>query len=190
MSSLISCYANDNDSQLSDAAPDSLDELICTISQLVKYDKETGQFHWVVTSRRGMKSPYGKIAGSRGASHGYLSITLHGRKYLAHRLAWLLTYRELPNYIDHANRDKLDNRIQNLRKCTMSQNIANSKKSRANTSGFKGVSWSSEMRKWEAALNHSSRRKVLGYFDTAQEAANVRDEKARELFGEFYHDAR
>lgn len=81
--------------------------------------------------------------------------------------------------IDHENLDKLDNRRQNLRLCTRSQNNAN----RPGSKGYKGVRWSKNA--WQAEIKKDRRYVYIGRFKTAELAARKYDEKAFELFGEF-----
>lgn len=84
-------------------------------------------------------------------------------------------------YVDHKNRNGLDNRECNLRLCTQSQNNANTKINKRNKSGCRGVSFNKEKQKWRVQIQ----REHLGYFSNLEEAAKTYDEKAIELFGEF-----
>ena len=89
--------------------------------------------------------------------------------------------------VDHVNGDGRDNRKENLRLCTRSQNIANTKKPRRQggcSSKFKGVCWDRRVKKWSARVQTggNSYRK---YFDTEEEAALAYDEMAKEHFGEY-----
>lgn len=87
--------------------------------------------------------------------------------------------------VDHINHDTLDNRQGNLRVCTRGQNLANQRIGINNTSGFKGVSWHNDAGKWQAYLNVNSKRRYLGNFPTAIEAALAYDREASKTFGEF-----
>jgi hypothetical protein len=86
---------------------------------------------------------------------------------------------------DHINGDKLDNRRENLRVCTRSQNMQNTTRRSDNTSGYKGVDWDKENGKWRAEIKVDSRRINLGRYDSAEEAALAYDRAAREYHGEF-----
>lgn len=88
-------------------------------------------------------------------------------------------------HTDHINRNKLDNRKENLRIVTRSQNFANRELYSSNKSGFKGVSYLKQNKKWQAEIQCNKVQYYLGSFDTPQEAAKVYDNKARELFGDF-----
>lgn len=88
-------------------------------------------------------------------------------------------------FIDHMNRNGLDNRKKNLRFCTRSQNGANRGLLENNTSGFKGVVWSKKEDKWVASLWFEGRRRHLGYFSSKETAAKAYDQAARKFFGDF-----
>lgn len=80
--------------------------------------------------------------------------------------------------IDHANRNTLDNRRANLRRCTATQNRANSQVRRDCLSGYKGVSFNRRNGKWCAQL-------YIGTFVSQEDAAKAYDAAARSVFGEF-----
>lgn len=86
---------------------------------------------------------------------------------------------------DHINRDTLDNQRKNLRKATKLQNTCNKKMQSNNTSGYIGVTWHKASGKWRARIMHKQISIDLGYFDSAEEAARVRDEAAKIYHGEF-----
>ena len=116
----------------------------------------------------------------------YRQIRFDNKIYYEHRLIWLYYYGYLPKQIDHINRNPSDNRIENLRECTQSQNCMNSRKKRKGfSSKYKGVCWYKPSKKWQAVIQLNKKQIYLGRFDTKIEAAKVYDEKAIELFGEF-----
>ena len=83
--------------------------------------------------------------------------------------------------IDHINGDGLDNRKENLRICTMSQNLGNSKLRKDNKSGIKGVYWDKNRNKWIAQIKINYKKKCLGRFDNINEA-KLAYEKASKLY--------
>ena len=89
--------------------------------------------------------------------------------------------------IDHINGNGLDNRVENLRLCTCSQNFQNSRKRQNCSSIYKGVYYDKGSQKWRAMIcppyNNSS--KHIGLFNNEDEAGRAYDAKALELFGEF-----
>lgn len=138
------------------------------IRALLDYDPVTGNFKWRVP-RGGL--PAGAPAGGTHCQ-GYVAIQFCGKPRLAHRLAWLHFYGEWPSgNLDHINRNKKDNRIDNLRIVTQSQNMQNTGLQQNNTSGFRGVSLNKPTGRWKAYIKVGGRRKHLGYFATQQEAS-------------------
>lgn len=126
----------------------------------------------------------GKQAGAiAGSPHnaGYRQISINRKKYLIHRLVWLYHYGEMPDQIDHINGMRSDNRIENLRECSYSQNHGNRRKQSNNTSGMKGVFLDKRDGFWMVYVA----QEYKGRYKTIQEAADAYDKFAKEHFGEF-----
>ena len=87
--------------------------------------------------------------------------------------------------VDHINRDTLDNRKENLRYCTRSQNHCNKRIQNNNTSGYKGVVFAKHVKKWKARVYDKGRQICVGHFDTKKEAALAYNEAAIKYYGEF-----
>jgi hypothetical protein len=90
-----------------------------------------------------------------------------------------------PASVDHRNGNGLDNRRLNLRVAGQSNNMANSKLSKRNTSGYKGVIWSGRHKKWFVNIRCRGRQHFLGLFDDKRAAAGAYSRAAKRLFGEF-----
>jgi len=134
----------------------------------LNYDQETGIFTWKYDGTRGVRA--GDVAGSR-MTHGYIVLSIGGKKALGHRIAWLFAHGEFAQgNIDHINRDKSDNRIANLRLATSEQNAQNRLKNCKNTSGFKGVTWHKRDKRWQAAITVKRKVLHLGYYKTPEDA--------------------
>ena len=96
---------------------------------------------------------------------GYIHIFIDGTAHKAHRLACLYMTGEFPtNETDHVNHIRNDNRWENLRKTTRSENQRNRPKQGNNTSGCTGVFWSIERNKWRALISNGNKRIHLGYY--------------------------
>jgi len=89
------------------------------------------------------------------------------------------------DYVDHIDRNGLNNQRSNLRICTKSQNGISRPAQSNNTSGYKGVTWDKTRKKWKAQIMLNQKGIFIGRFNTPEEAATAYDKKAIEIFGEF-----
>lgn len=105
-----------------------------------------------------------------------------GKLGLLHRLVANALDHE---FVDHINLDKMDNRSDNLRVCTKSQNGQNRRIQLNNKSGYKGVWWDDIRKKYSASLQLDGKNNFLGYYDDKTEAAKAYNEAAMLMFGEF-----
>lgn len=132
------------------------------LKQLLNYDPETGVFRYACARP---KVRVGAVAGHTHAGHGYRQIKLDGKLYLAHRLAWLYVHGEWPtDLLDHINRNRVDNRLANLRLSDKYLNRQNTNTPANNTSGAKGVTWNKTLNKWHARLSLHGKRYHVGWF--------------------------
>lgn len=153
------------------------------VANRLRYDPATGIFTWRV--RVSTRTKAGDVAGKVRAD-GYRIIKIDGRDIYAHRLAWFLTYGQVPTLpLDHINGNRDDNSIANLREATASQNTINQKLRSDNRSGYRGVQWSERHKKWRARIKVDGETTELGYFDTALAASNAYEMAADRLHGAF-----
>jgi len=135
-----------------------------------------GTLRWRVNKGTGRA---GSTAGSI-KSDGYRSIKINRRIYYAHRIIYKMHYgKEPPAYLDHIDGDGLNNRPDNLREATQSQNLVNVKQNqRNNTSDFYGVCWNKQRSKWQAQISMHGHLFYLGLFDDPIVAALSYDRAA------------
>ena len=141
------------------------------LKELLSYDPDSGDFTRLI-NRRSFKK--GSVAGGL-VSQGYIQIKIDGRKYLAHRLAFLyMTGSFPPNHTDHINGITDDNHWLNLRSATCGENMKNQKKRRDNKSGFVGVNWDDHTKKWRSQIQVDGKRIQLGLFISKRAAITAR----------------
>jgi len=152
------------------------------LKQLLNYDPNTGIFTWKIKGRK-------KIVGCINFKTGYLVIRIDNKLYQAHRLVFLYMTGDIPEYVDHIDCNKLNNKWSNLRKATKSQNEMNKPKKITNKTGFKGVVFvkarSHLKTPWKAQITCNRKQIALGYFETAELAANAYNKAALNLFQEY-----
>ena len=149
-------------------------ERLKLLSSMLRY--ESGVLYWLEW-RNGVRKDL--IAGTV-TKNGYLSVGSKGVKAYAHRIVWFMHNGEIPSGfdIDHINHNRLDNRIENLRLASRSENLKN-KGVVLSSSGEMGVYWSKAAGKWEASLQVDGRKVYLGLFDTVELAKSARTEANR-----------
>ena len=148
--------------------------------EVLSYDPEAGVFRWKVS--RGTRKA-GATAGNRRVD-GYSYIKIDEVLYRSTRLVWLWMYGRWPReHIDHIDGNTSNDRINNLREASRSQNLGNRKRNKNNSSGFKGVHARGNL--FRAYVTKDGKRFHLGVFHSAIEAHNAYMVKAKELFGEF-----
>lgn len=154
------------------------------VKEILNYTPETGIFVWLVHRYR---YHIGDIAGSIN-SKGYLIITINGKKYKASRLAHLYMTGEWPQKdMDHDNTLRHDNRWENLREASTSQNCFNHPVKITNKLGVKGVYFYRGM--YRAQIQINKIKIFLGQYETLAEAKEAHDKAANELQGEFVHSS-
>ncbi|WP_029673977.1 HNH endonuclease [Bradyrhizobium japonicum] len=124
----------------------------------------------------------GKSAGNISVQ-GYLVVKLNGKLFFGHRIIWKMVRGTEPEQIDHKNLTRSDNRIDNLRACSLPQNGMNRSIYRNNKTGLKGVSCRDG--RFRATIQVNRKAKTIGSFDTAEEAHEAYRAAADRLHGSF-----
>lgn len=140
------------------------------LQEFFAYNPDTGEITWAKPPSKYHKHLVGKIA-THKMSIGYLYVEFRGKRLLAHRVAFAIHNNRLPRVlVDHKNGERDDNRASNLRSATSSQNLQNQKMRSCNTSGYKGVSWHSQINRWRARITVDKKQRYLGTFASKEEA--------------------
>lgn len=155
------------------------------VNKLFEY-LPTGELRRKITiSSRAKKN---QIVGSIG-KRGYKYFAIDGKKYYVHRIIWFLHNGWMPKFIDHIDGNPLNNKIENLRPCDLSQNLCNSRLRSNSTSGFKGVNWFKPYGKWKARVHFYGKEYHLGYFDSKEDAINCVKEARNNIHKDFARHA-
>lgn len=148
------------------------------LQETLHYDPDTGNFTRIAT---------GAPAG--GMHHtGYLYIRIDGKRYAASRLAWMYMTGNFPEkFIDHKNRRPADNRWDNLREASPSENRANTAANRNNKTGVKGVYL--HRGRYDASVRVRGKLIHVGCFATVEEARIAWEHAAKKYHGEFFRSS-
>lgn len=151
------------------------------VREMLNYNPDTGEFTWKVSNSNRVK--VGDSAQSISV-WGYARIGINGKRYPAHRIAWLYVTGKWPKrFIDHLNGDRADNRFANLRCASDRENATNKRIQSNNRSGFKGVFPC--RKKWHAMITINKKRMYLGTYDTPEDAHQAYCEAAPKYHGQF-----
>ena len=163
--------------------PENLKELL----ELVAYDPSTGLITWKKSWRPVKRQPVtvGAVASVK-TNHGYQRVNYKRQHIMAHQLAWLIVHGELPKeFIDHKDRNRCNNRIDNLRVVNKVQNGQNRTLNRNNKTGIMGVTLYQNGKhrgcKYCATIT-VEQKQYTRYFATIEEAATWRAEMVNEHF--------
>lgn len=146
------------------------------IKNVLDYNPKSGVFTWktqLARDNRWNTKYAGKNAGNTKSR--YIQIEINGIPYMAHRLAWIYVYGDEPfGDLDHKNRDKKSNWIDNLRLSNASINQINTDKKSYNKTGVVGVSWDKSRVAWMVHIGGAGNIKTVGRFKNFAEAVKAR----------------
>lgn len=157
------------------------------LKKILHYNLRTGIWTWKVSLNRCI------VINSRAGSNrgdGRWIIGIDGVLYLSSRLAWFYKKGVWPKFeVDHKDTDHSNDKWCNLREATSSQNNANKRTPRNNTTGFKGVSIDTRgVKQFRATIKIHKKQRCLGYYDTPKEAHSAYTKAAQKFFGKFAND--
>ncbi len=142
-----------------------------TLKKYFTYDHITGGFLRVI--RTGKRDKIGDAAVNH--SRGYKSLNLLGESYLAHRMAWLYVYGKEPSgHIDHIDHNRSNNAIINLRDIPEEENFKNQSTYKNNKSGYCGIFYEKDRKKYKAYIKHNGKNINLGRFSDIDDAISAR----------------
>ena len=141
-----------------------------------------GNLLWAKKSAERIK--IGDIAGAK-TTKGYVKVIVNGKFYRAHRIIFLIHYGYLPKLIDHIDGNPSNNKIENLREATNSQNQHNRKINANNVSKTKGISWEKSTKQWRVDLGVNGKRKHFGRFFDLELAELVSTEARNKYHKQF-----
>lgn len=148
------------------------------LKELFDYREDGKLVRKKITSNR---TKIGDIVGSNNGN-GYLRVCVNNKYHHVHRIVFMWHYGYLPKEIDHKNGNRSDNRIENLREATHSQNGKNLSVRKNNNIGVNGIRWDKSRNKWYVSIGLNNKKKYLGRYFVLEDAINAR--KVAEL--QFY----
>ncbi|MCP5006232.1 MAG: HNH endonuclease [Planctomycetes bacterium] len=160
------------------------------LNNLLKYEPDTGKLYWrsrtpslfennkrsaehlcnMWNARFSGKEAFIKI------NKGYKMGRIFAEQYSAHRIIWKMVTDNDPNEIDHINRDRADNKFENLRSVSHQENHQNLPLHKNNTSGIVGVDWDKARNKWRAQIKVNTKTVQIGRFSSKQDAIAARQQ--------------
>lgn len=156
-------------------------ELIKSILTKVIVTPDAGSIKWnedIKSVKKGDEAGYIDMAGYRACKH-------KGFKLKCHRVIFYYVNRWLPECLDHINRIKDDNRIDNLRATTASLNARNIGVRKTSKSGITGVFFNKGRNVYQAQITINGKQLYLGYHKTIEAATTARKEAELKYFGEY-----
>ena len=146
------------------------------------FDYRDGKLFW--KNPPGTKIKAGQRAGSIRPD-GYRQLAIGRKKYLEHRIIFLFHHGYLPERIDHIDVDPLNNRIENLREATHSQNMCNRVVSENSKTGVKGVTWHKASGKWQGKVTKNKKQYFTPVSEDIQEVIIAVEQLRETLHGAF-----
>jgi len=143
------------------------------------FEIKDGQLYWKI--KPSSKIHKGTICGTW--NKGYCFVSINKKKYLAHRLIFMMNYGYLPEFLDHIDGNPSNNLIENLRPASKSENACNRKLSILNKSKIKNVNW--KKNKWCVQIQINKQKIHIGYYKDIELAKLAAIEARNKYHGQF-----
>lgn len=164
------------------------------LKECFSYDKELGVLYWnerpISHFKNNMvrNSFNGRYAGCVAGSierEGYVVVRLNKSNYKAHRIIMAMQGEDQSLEVDHIDGDRSNNKLTNLRTCSISENGFNRRYQSNNRSGTKGVYWLESENRWRVVIGYHGSKIYIGQFSDLEEAREAAA-SARDMYhGEF-----
>lgn len=152
------------------------------------FEYRDGVLYWKNPPKTGGMHVGDKAGGLNGKGRQYVKV--QGKKYATHRIIFLMHHGYLPNIVDHKDNNKTNNKIENLREATLSENAQNAKLRKTSVTGVKGVGlYNGRPNRFLARIYVNKREMVIGVFDNICDAKMAIEKARSELHGEFARHA-
>lgn len=146
------------------------------------FEYRDGALYWKI--HKG-KCARGDRAGCINPTTGRRRICINRKLYSEHRIIFAMHFGFFPKFVDHADLNPLNNKIENLRQATIAQNMWNRGLSKTNTSSAKCVFWVKSRKKWRVRIRVNGKRISFGSFEDFELAELVAIEARNKYHGEF-----
>jgi hypothetical protein len=155
-----------------------------TQAEILKYfEYKDGNLYW-----KAMPYKRNDLIGTKAGTDigdGRSQITINKKHYKTHRLVYLMFHGYMPKEVDHIDNNPLNNRIENLRPASRSEQCCNTRLRKDSTSGIKGVTWDKVRNKWIVSINKNKKTVFRGRFDNFELAQLVAIEARDKFHGDF-----
>ncbi|EDP9631357.1 hypothetical protein AFK16_000939 [Salmonella enterica subsp. enterica] len=159
------------------------------LSKRINYFPETGLLFWNENNYRTFKNKQIKnVCSSTGYGRiGYTNSNGKPCHLGAHQYVWMLYNGEIPDgfVIDHIDRNRTNNKVENLRLVTRSQNCCNASHKKGSATGIKNVNWNKNRNTFQVSITCNGVHHYYGNFESLADAVEVAKKARLEIHGEY-----
>jgi hypothetical protein len=131
------------------------------------FEYRGGKFYYKKLNKYNTAKELNQEVGGIGVN-GYWRVKIKGKYHALHRLIYLYHKKELPKIVDHIDRNKNNNKIENLRSVNIYESLHNRGKHKRNKSGYKGVSYRQKTNNWRATIRIKGKFIEIGRYSTSE----------------------